>query len=136
MPSTPTLRDAYWLSVNQGMVDEAKRLGVKLQIHEAGGYGALVEQRHQLQRCVQEGSNAIMLGAVSYQGLREAITATQLPLFGLVNDLPTVWCRPRWGSPGTRWAGKSATGWRSVTARRQQAGLGRPLPRPAGKRRQ
>ncbi len=33
----PHLRDAYWLSVNQGMVDEAKRLGVKLQIHEAGG---------------------------------------------------------------------------------------------------
>ncbi len=30
-----------------------------------------------------------MLGAVSYQGLREAIKATQLPVFGLVNDLPS-----------------------------------------------
>ncbi len=85
----PHLRDAYWLSVNQGMVDEAKRLGVKLQIHEAGGYGALSEQRQQLQRCVQEGSDAILLGAVSYQGLREAIKVTPLPLFGLVNDLPS-----------------------------------------------
>ncbi|MGY3851989.1 TMAO reductase system periplasmic protein TorT [Aeromonas aquatilis] len=85
----PHLRDAYWLSVNQGMVDEAKRLGVKLQIHEAGGYGALAEQRQQLQRCVQEGSNAILLGAVSYQGLREAIKVTPLPVFGLVNDLPS-----------------------------------------------
>lgn len=85
----PHLRDAYWLSVNQGMVDEAKRLGVKLQIHEAGGYGALAEQRQQLQRCVQEGSDAILLGAVSYQGLREAIKVTPLPLFGLVNDLPS-----------------------------------------------
>ncbi|HHQ4591442.1 TPA: TMAO reductase system periplasmic protein TorT [Aeromonas veronii] len=60
----PHLRDAYWLSVNQGMVDEAKRLGVKLQIHEAGGYGALAEQRQQLQRCVQEGSDAIKGSAI------------------------------------------------------------------------
>ncbi|MGL5030232.1 MAG: TMAO reductase system periplasmic protein TorT [Aeromonas sp.] len=85
----PHLRDAYWLSVNQGMVKEAKRLRVKLQIHEAGGYGALTEQRNQLQRCVQEGSQAILLGAVSYQGLREAIKASPLPIFGLINDLPT-----------------------------------------------
>ena len=45
----PHLRDAYWLSVNQGMVEEATRLGVSLRIHEAGGYGALAEQRQQLQ---------------------------------------------------------------------------------------
>ena len=30
-----------------------------------------------------------MLGAVSYQGLREAIKVTPLPVFGLVNDLPS-----------------------------------------------
>ncbi|WP_461604196.1 TMAO reductase system periplasmic protein TorT [Aeromonas rivipollensis] len=84
----PHLRDAYWLSVNQGMVEEATRLGVSLRIHEAGGYGALAEQRQQLQQCLREGSDAILLGAVSHEGLREAITASPLPVFGLVNDLP------------------------------------------------
>lgn len=84
----PHLRDAYWLSVNQGMVEEAKRLRVKLRIHEAGGYGAITEQRQQLQQCVSEGSDAILLGAVSYDGLNEAISASPLPVFGLVNDLP------------------------------------------------
>ena len=93
----PHLRDAYWLSVNQGMVGEAKRLGVKLQIHEAGGYGALAEQRQQLQRCEQEGSQAILLGAVSYHGLSEAIKATPLPVFGLVNDLPDGLVRAKVG---------------------------------------
>ncbi|WP_349919210.1 TMAO reductase system periplasmic protein TorT [Aeromonas veronii] len=83
----PHLRDAYWLSVNQGMVEEAKRLGARLRIHEAGGYGALAEQRKQLQQCVDEGSDAILLGAVSYDGLANAIKQTPLPVFGLVNDL-------------------------------------------------
>lgn len=93
----PHLRDAYWLSVNQGMVEEAKRLGVKLRIHEAGGYGAIAEQRQQLQQCVSEGSDAILLGAVSYDGLNEAITASPLPVFGLVNDLPAGLVRAKVG---------------------------------------
>lgn len=83
----PHLRDAYWLSVNQGMVEEAKRLGARVRIHEAGGYGALAEQRKQLRQCADEGSDAILLGAVSYEGLAEAIRQSPLPVFGLVNDL-------------------------------------------------
>ena len=83
----PHLRDAYWLSVNQGMVEEAKRLEAKLRIHEAGGYGALAEQRKQLRQCVDEGSDAILLGAVSYGALADAIRLSPLPVFGLVNDL-------------------------------------------------
>ncbi|MDM5059802.1 TMAO reductase system periplasmic protein TorT [Aeromonas rivipollensis] len=93
----PHLRDAYWLSVNQGMVEEATRLGVSLRIHEAGGYGALAEQRQQLQQCLREGSDAILLGAVSHEGLREAITASPLPVFGLVNDLPAGLVRAKVG---------------------------------------
>lgn len=41
-----------------------------------------------MQQCLREGSDAILLGAVSHEGLREAITASPLPVFGLVNDLP------------------------------------------------
>ena len=35
--SYPHLKDSYWLSVNYGMVLEAERLGVALQVVEAAG---------------------------------------------------------------------------------------------------
>jgi len=79
------------------MVEEATRLGVSLRIHEAGGYGALAEQRQQLQQCLREGSDAILLGAVSYEELREAVVASPLPVFGLVNDLPAGLVRAKVG---------------------------------------
>ena len=34
----PHLEDPYWLSVNYGMVEEVKRLGVNMRVLEAGGY--------------------------------------------------------------------------------------------------
>ncbi|MFM4962538.1 TMAO reductase system periplasmic protein TorT [Aeromonas bivalvium] len=84
----PHLRDAYWLSVNQGMVEEASRLGIGLRVHEAGGYGASSEQARQLAACAREGSDAILLGAVDGPALAEAIGKSPLPVFGLVNALP------------------------------------------------
>jgi periplasmic protein TorT len=84
----PHLRDAYWLSVNQGMVEEARRLGVGLRVHEAGGYAAQDEQARQLAECAREGSDAILLGAVDGPALAEAIGQSPLPVFGLVNALP------------------------------------------------
>ena len=44
----PHLKDAYWLSVNFGMVEEAARLGVGFNLFEAGGYPNLERQREQL----------------------------------------------------------------------------------------
>ena len=38
--SIPHLKDDYWLAVNFGLVNEAKQLGVALNLYEAGGYGA------------------------------------------------------------------------------------------------
>jgi periplasmic protein TorT len=35
--SIPHLKDDYWLAVNFGLVDEAKRLGIALNLYEAGG---------------------------------------------------------------------------------------------------
>ena len=37
--SIPHLKDDYWLAVNFGLVDEAKRLGIALNLYEAGGMG-------------------------------------------------------------------------------------------------
>src|ERR1700759_4625221 len=37
----PHLQDSYWVSVDYGIVEEAKRLGVKVTVLQAGGYTAL-----------------------------------------------------------------------------------------------
>lgn len=49
----PSLKDAYWLSINYGMIREAQRTNVQLKIFEAGGYSQLETQREQLTLCRQ-----------------------------------------------------------------------------------
>ena len=38
------MKDAYWLGVDYGVADEAERLGVKMNLVEAGGYTELAKQ--------------------------------------------------------------------------------------------
>ncbi len=42
--SFPHMKDDYWLAVDYGAIDEAKRMGVKMQVLEAGGYTELNKQ--------------------------------------------------------------------------------------------
>ncbi|MFT7454865.1 MAG: protein TorT, partial [Saprospiraceae bacterium] len=58
----PHLKDPYWLSVNYGMVEEVKRLGVNMRVLEAGGYPQLATQVEQLSHCVDAASDAIIVG--------------------------------------------------------------------------
>ena len=44
----PHLKDPYWLGVNYGLIQEARRLGLNLTIFEAGGYTNLNIQRQQI----------------------------------------------------------------------------------------
>ena len=46
------MKDAYWLAVNYGVAEEAKRLGVKMNLVEAGGYTNLNKQISQIEDCV------------------------------------------------------------------------------------
>lgn len=87
--SYPHLKDSYWLSVNYGMVEEAKRLGVALRVVEAGGYPNLERQRGQIEACVNEGADALIVGTVSYDGLTDLVErlATHLPVVAAVNDI-------------------------------------------------
>ena len=75
----PHLKDAYWLSVNYGMVEEARRLGVSFDLFEAGGYPNLDRQREQLAACADEAFDAVILGTVSYDGLTEEVE--RIPAF-------------------------------------------------------
>ena len=86
--SYPHLKDSYWLSVNYGMVEEARRLGVALRVVEAGGYPNLERQIAQIKDCAAE-ADLLALGAVSFEGLTEAVVeiARSIPVIAVVNDI-------------------------------------------------
>lgn len=85
----PHLKDAYWLSVNYGMVEEARRLGVAFDVYEAGGYPNLSRQIDQLKGCASEEFDAVILGAVSYAGLTAEVEriARLKPVIAAINDI-------------------------------------------------
>lgn len=85
----PHLKDAYWLSVNFGMVEEARRLGVGFVLYEAGGYPNVDRQIEQIETCAGSGADATVVGAVSYGELSEAIAhaAAKMPVVAAVNDI-------------------------------------------------
>lgn len=88
--SFPHMKDAYWLGVDYGVVEEAKRLGVTVQIVEAGGYTNLNKQISQIEDCVARGANAVAIGAISADGLGsvvKSLAAKKVPVIDLVNGI-------------------------------------------------
>jgi protein TorT len=68
--SIPHLKDDYWLGVNYGLIDEARRLGVSLSIYEAGGYDQLAVQRRQIEENLKEKPDGLILAAYCRPGGR------------------------------------------------------------------
>lgn len=86
----PHLKDAYWLAVNYGMIDEARRLGVHMQVLEAGGYPNLERQRSLIQACAEAADmDAVILGTVSFDGLSDLLrdVSRKKPVLATVNDI-------------------------------------------------
>src|SRR5215471_16257330 len=44
----PHLKDDYWLAVNSALIQESRRLGVRLNVFEAGGYENVETQKRQV----------------------------------------------------------------------------------------
>ena len=86
--SYPHLKDSYRLSVNYGMVLEAERLGVALQVVEAGGYPNLARQTAQVKGCTAGGTDILVVGTVSFEGLTPTVLeiARRMPVTAVVND--------------------------------------------------
>lgn len=88
--SFPHMKDAYWLGVDYGVVEEARREGVKLQVVDAGGYTNLAKQVSQIEDCVANGANAVIIGAISGDGLGnvlKTVAAKKVPIIDLVNGI-------------------------------------------------
>jgi periplasmic protein TorT len=104
--SYPHLKDSYWLSVNYGMVEHANRLGIELQVVEAGGYPNLERQRAQIKDCAQH-SDALIVGTVSFDGLTPTIRdlAKRMPIVAAVNDINSAGITAK---TGVSWAAMGA----------------------------
>lgn len=85
----PHLKDAYWLGVNYGMVQEATQLGVAFRLVEAGGYPNLERQIAQIKACIASGADALIVGTVSMDGLTPTLVeiARSIPVIAAVNDI-------------------------------------------------
>jgi len=88
--SFPHMKDPYWLAVNYGAADQAEHLGVKMQLVEAGGYTELAKQISQVEDCVAAGADAVVLGAISADGLNNLISelkAKDIPVIDVINGV-------------------------------------------------
>jgi len=88
--SIPHLKDAYWIAVNYGLIDEARRLGVGLSIYEAGGYGQLAVQRRQIEECLAKKPDGLIISSISLDGLNDIIERAHsdgIPVLDLINGI-------------------------------------------------
>ncbi|WP_333829422.1 TMAO reductase system periplasmic protein TorT [Pararhodobacter sp.] len=91
--SFPHMKDAYWLGVNYGVIDEGRRLGVRMTVVEADGYTELPRQISQIEDCVSAGADAVIIGAISYDGLNSLIrevAGNGIPVIDVINGVSST----------------------------------------------
>lgn len=88
--SFPHIKDSYWVAVNYGIIQEAKRLGVGIKLLEAGGYDNLDRQIEQIQELGRSNVDGIILGSISYSGMDKIISdivKQNTPVVEVINDV-------------------------------------------------
>lgn len=86
----PHMKDPFFLAANYGIVEEARRLGVRVQTLDAGGYAGLNTQISQVENCVAGGADAVVLVAVARDGMNNLLTqlkAKNVPVVDAVNGV-------------------------------------------------
>ena len=69
----PHMKDTFWVAVDYGIVEEAKRMGVNMTLYQAGGYENLPKQLSQFDDCMAGNFDAIVVGPISEAGLDKHI---------------------------------------------------------------
>jgi len=88
--SFPHMKDAYWMAVDYGVVQQSKDEGVKMQLVEAGGYTNLAKQISQIEDCVAAGAQGVVIGAISYDGLNNLVSEVKgkgVPVIDVINGM-------------------------------------------------
>lgn len=89
----PHMKDSYWVGVNYGIVDQARKLGVKATVLEAGGYTEAAKQVSQYNDCLALGVDAIVIGAISEAGLAKSMAEGKekgIVQVGVINPMSDV----------------------------------------------
>jgi len=90
--SFPHIKDTYWLAVNFGISQEIKRFGGTMRLYQAGGYNNLDLQIKQIRRCVADGADGVIIGAISYDGLNDLVLELKnkhIPVIDVINGIST-----------------------------------------------
>ena len=66
--SFPHLKDSYWVGVAYGIISEGRRLEQKITLFEAGGYTNLATQLNQVDDCLNNNGDALIIGPISSNG--------------------------------------------------------------------
>ena len=86
----PHMKDSYWVSVNFGVMEEARRLGVKATLFSAGGYTELNKQVSQFDDCMALNPDAILVGVISEGGMKAKIVEARekgIKVVAIINPL-------------------------------------------------
>jgi protein TorT len=89
----PHMKDSFWVAVAYGIVKESERLGVNMNLFEAGGYENLPRQLSQFDDCLAGGYDAIVVGPISEAGLAQKFAEAKkrgVPVIGTVNPISTA----------------------------------------------
>ena len=86
--SLPHMKDPFFVAINYGMVEEAKKLGVDLHTFDAGGYTALGNQVSQIENCVAAGAEVVVMVAIAADGMNNLLgelKRKKIPVIDVVN---------------------------------------------------
>jgi protein TorT len=86
----PHLKDSYWVAADYGVADEVHRTGTAMTLYEAGGYTNLSTQLSQMDNCIAQKFDGIILGAISADGVGPLVkkaTDAGIPVIDFVNGI-------------------------------------------------
>lgn len=83
----PHIKDSYWLAINNGILEEANRLGITFDLYEAGGYNNFGKQKRQFLKVLKSDYDGIILGSISYDKLNNDIKNSDIPVVEVTNDI-------------------------------------------------
>lgn len=86
----PHLKDSYWVASNYGIVEEARRLGVRAYTFQAGGYDQLPRQLSQFDDCLASNPDAILVSAITEAGIAGRLQAGMdqgIPIIAVANPI-------------------------------------------------
>lgn len=85
----PTLQDPYWVSVNYGIVEEAKRLGVQIKLMTTTGYSYIDEQNSLIDSFLDEDVDALIVSPINSYVQSKKISSfaksKKIPVVGLIS---------------------------------------------------